>query len=84
MNTCGTCKFFGKLVPSGDWDDRGDEIPSKFHACQLVKHLKHQDDTEKDNVAVVMDGSGYYAALCVSEEFGCNQWQEALPTESQP
>lgn len=25
-------------------------------------------------VAGVIDGSGYSATFCVSEEFGCNQW----------
>ena len=30
--------------------------------------------------AVVTDGSGYYAALCVEDDFGCNLWESSANT----
>ena len=30
---------------------------------------------EPGKTAVVTDGSGYYAALCVESDFGCNLWE---------
>lgn len=77
MNTCGTGKHFGPLVPDMD-DDSGDEtVPSTYHKCLLLKHL-NDGRCVMNAVAGVVDGSGYYAAFCVHEEFGCNQW--AAPT----
>ncbi len=68
MNTCGTCKFFG---PASRNDPR-------FHPCELIKHGNETHATEADKgIAFVEDGSGYYAALCVKDEFGCNQWEAA-------
>ena len=31
-----------------------------------------------EELAYVVDGSGYYAALCVSEDFGCSQWAQEI------
>lgn len=80
MNTCGTCKHFGPPVDNYSLradDDEGE--PSKYHACQVVKFFARPGnrDPKPEAPAVVVDGSGYYAALCVKEEFGCNQWAAA-------
>ena len=79
MNTCGTCKFFGKQIVDDGWDGYSPEGQTRFHKCELIRQLNKYDEdrrAKESDVAVTMDGSGYFAALCVSEEFGCNQWQE--------
>lgn len=76
MNTCGTCKYFGKHIDKlDDWDSDVGPIPNKYHKCELLKHLNADTPAMKEPIAGVMDGSGYYAAFCVSEEFGCNRWE---------
>ena len=82
MNTCGTCRHFGPLINGGDWDDEKDDYVDnvRYHKCLYLEHLNDYRDVDgyhwKDNPkpAGVMDGSGYYAAMCVTEDFGCNQW----------
>lgn len=69
MNTCQTCKH------------RGDEAikstgakPTTYYQCMRVEH----DDEEKfepGQRAVVIDGSGYSATLCVELTFGCIFWE---------
>lgn len=82
MNTCGTCKYFGELIRDLDaYDAEQDyaEIPNtRLHKCDLLKHLNVSGDSSERiamqrEPAGVIDGSGYHAAFCVSEEFGCNQ-----------
>lgn len=79
MNTCGTCKYFGK-AREFDWYDSETEAEgtiTKFHICDLLNHLNSSSKSARDfqnEPAGAIDGSGYYAAFCVSEEFGCNQW----------
>lgn len=74
MNTCGTCKYFGERYETCEWDENGDEIAiNKFHVCELLKHM-NGSPRHYDGPAGVVDGSGYHATFCVSEEFGCNQW----------
>jgi hypothetical protein len=73
MNTCGGCKFLGKEIT--EWDvDFKDEIGTGYFACDRIKH-----DTErrpkKGQGAFVKDGSGYFAALCVEDDFACNKWE---------
>ena len=81
MNTCGTCRFFAstKLLLSYWPDGSDDEIENtRLHICGLLKHLNENDASRKaamTAIAGVVDGSGYHAAFCVSEDFGCNQWQ---------
>ena len=53
------------------------EIKSGYYQCDLIKHDKQWKYLPKAG-AVVVDGSGYTAALCVEEDFGCNRW-EAKP-----
>jgi len=83
MNTCGTCKFFGKVKTFEEWRDDEDEprVNTRLHVCGLLKHLNESSGSPLSWTAPagVIDGSGYFAALCVSDEFGCNQW---APTTS--
>lgn len=81
MNTCGTCKHFGKLIEASldvdEYDSDYEEVNTRFHECTLLKHLnqnRFKKGEPQMHVAGVIDGSGYRATFCVSEEFGCNQW----------
>jgi hypothetical protein len=76
VNTCGTCKHFGRALEFSEYDDDHNEtIITKFHACKLLKHMNNCEGHKYDGVAGPIDGSGYHAVFCVSEEFGCNQWE---------
>jgi hypothetical protein len=79
MNTCGTCKYFGRRVDAlVDLDSEGPDgwpLPAQYHTCDLLKHLNADSEPIQDQVAGVIDGSGYQATFCVKEEFGCNQWK---------
>lgn len=89
MNTCGTCKYFGKLVDelfyfdddSPKADESGMVNNQRLHVCELLKHLNKSCPFPLEEVAGVIDGSGYRATFCVSEEFGCNQWAQRLSGE---
>lgn len=84
--TCGNCKFKGEPIKldckfnEETWEDG----ITGFFKCDLVKQgLEHSsflgdtvDLTTENPIAFVQDGSGYFAALCVSADFGCNQWEE--------
>lgn len=73
MNTCGTCRYFGEA--------KEDEfnIPLAFHVCRLIQQRTLIHPPKPRDVAVVVDSSDEYAALCVTKEFGCNQWAEKQP-----
>jgi hypothetical protein len=77
MNTCGTCKYFGAQRKSmAEGADERRYIPAPYKACGFMEMEWTYGDTPSTNgpIAFVVDGSGFYAALCVSEEFGCNEW----------
>ncbi len=59
--TCGDCEYFG--------GERG----SGYHECDAVEHDIYAEDDDK---AVVVDGSGYMAALRVRSDFGCVLWEK--------
>jgi len=40
--------------------------------CGLIE--MYESEPQNTSAAFVRDGSGFYAVLCVMEEFGCNQW----------
>lgn len=76
MNTCGTCKYFGAgedLWPHSD----------VLKPCGAIKMGRIYDYDEEMNavvkapsvIAYVCDGSDYYAALRVAEDFGCVLWE---------
>lgn len=73
---CGNCKF------------KGEDLGNGYFPCKSIPFAEGMDDKEyntidypkvrvKDVVAYTVDGSGYHAALCVSDDFGCNQWEKA-------
>jgi len=59
-------------------DSNGDPFPLKVF-FQCGKH-KMKERLRTDEVlsthAIAVDGSGYYAALCVDDDFGCIEWEE--------
>jgi hypothetical protein len=74
MNTCGTCKYKGELSDVGHFDESQQK---GYFFCERIQH-DHRWKYEEGNRALVIDGSGYYAALCVEDDFGCNQWEAKL------
>jgi hypothetical protein len=50
----------------------------------LIKHEQVAPYRSKDRAeftglgAFVTDASGYFAALCVEADFGCNKWQPKI------
>jgi hypothetical protein len=82
MNTCGTCKHIkreARTVPR--WDDSAEDmVEAVFHVCGRLKHL-NGDSLILSEPAGTLDGSGYYAALCVTDEFGCTLWEPVEPVE---
>jgi hypothetical protein len=85
MNTCGTCKYFGPLIEGtlDDYSGPGEVPNTKYHECQLLKHMNGYPRFVALPAGPI-DGSGYRATFCVSEEFGCNQWAALAPTERSP
>lgn len=86
MNTCGTCKYFGEPREIDWWDSETEQegTITKFHVCDLIKHINGGNTDRKasaDAAAGVVDGSGYFAAFCVSDEFGCNQWKPRVAVQ---
>jgi hypothetical protein len=73
MNTCGACKYF----TAGELSEHPGVIPESFHYCGRMEYISGIDGDISDESAVVVDGSGFFAALCVKEDFGCNQWKSA-------
>jgi len=64
LNTCGTCKFRGKEDGEG----------SGYFLCGRIQHEGRGGEYKKGHGAAVIDGSGYFAALCVETDFGCTAW----------
>lgn len=78
MNTCGTCKHRGKNITQPDYETYGPDRPTTFFLCDRVNFDdEHGRATPTGGKAYVVDGSGYYAALCVETDFGCNLWEGA-------
>lgn len=76
MNTCGTCKFFG-VRNDGEYPSQH-STPEGYALCGRIQQYECYAGQEKTEKALAMDGSGYYAALCVTTDFGCTEW-EAKP-----
>jgi hypothetical protein len=68
---CKDCKFLGEPYVHMRWS-QGDEpdIETPYHVCNFVKHINEGHDVPTGDVGVI-DGSGYYAALVVRDDFGC-------------
>lgn len=56
-----------------------DDTPAavkEFFLCGRINMKKRMEGNQKfDEKAMVVDGSGYYAALCVEDDFGCVLWE---------
>ena len=58
-----------------NWETR-EEMASSYFACGLIEHDKRWE-YKRGQKALVVDGSGYSAALCVESDFGCTEWEAA-------
>lgn len=74
MNTCGTCKHLSEEIERFDGETMKD-VKTGYHVCKRVEHEKHEN-YKKGKGFLVVDGSGYYAALLVESDFGCLKWEE--------
>lgn len=84
--TCGNCRFKGDNISYSD-EDTFKLVATRFFLCKLVEHnggaaAGHTEfmtaETAKSaegKGAFVVDGSGYFAALCVEEDFACSKWE---------
>jgi len=77
---CGACRHFGLALTSNYETSDGNvkESDSRYHTCKRVKHLETLGTTGLSagtDVAHVVDGSDYHAALIVAEDFGCTLWE---------
>ena len=80
---CGTCKFKGEIIttsnariPYDEWADNIDPIKQSLSESFLCDRINMVDEnTNKTPSAFVADGSGYFAALCVYDDFGCVKWE---------
>jgi len=77
MNFCKNCKFLGEEIDKWDCDE-GKTVMTGFHQCKRIDHDANWDsnNTVHPDSAVVVDGSGYFAALRVKEDFGCIYFEE--------
>jgi hypothetical protein len=79
--TCATCRFMGSSRGIEAWDDdadspfgKGDTRETGHHTCTRVIHGNSGGRpfaAISAEPAVVTDGSGYAARLCVLPTFGC-------------
>ena len=78
MNTCGTCKYKGEGISRIDYDTE-DCVPvtivTGYFLCDRAKLVAPHDNVRAGMKMFVEDGSGYYAALCVEDDFGCVLWE---------
>lgn len=69
---CGNCKHRGDEPLERGWGGGG---ISTFYECKRVSH--DQGEQYKEGArAVVIDGSGYHARLCVENTFWCLLWEQ--------
>lgn len=81
--TCGNCMFWGKPGETEMFRQCNGVIHDErsYHNEEIGDWM---DDDEKESFrhinslsAVVVDGSGYFAALKTKEDFGCTLFREA-------
>lgn len=71
---CGDCKYLGEEIKTFDYTAvNAIEIPTGFHQCERIKHIGQDGHDMKglQDLAVVVDGSGYMGAIRVKKDFGC-------------
>ena len=81
MKTCGNCKYRGETITRYD-EKKFEDVPTNSFLCDRIKHIngdhyRYGEDMPMPpgEIAGVQDGSGYYAALCVTDDFGCVLWE---------
>ncbi len=65
MNICGNCKYWGSVKDNHELEDE------TYKPCGVIQMVSKNPTA----LAVVQDGSNYYAALKTKEDFGCNLHQ---------
>ena len=87
---CKTCKHFSPSDPSHTWDASGVGFCSRIASraklrtdqeidsdgCGVVTGYRTLDDEVFDDPAMTVDGSDYFSALKVKEDFGCVLWEK--------
>lgn len=76
--TCGTCKHRGdEPLQTYAWDVDGNQHAVTYYECKRVAQGNKSCDEQykAGEHALVIDGSGYLAKLCVEDTFGCNLWE---------
>jgi len=83
FRSCETCKHWKPLDPS---ETAGRSRTTDFRECTRIKHDESSEsdgndppmDSESvfDEPAVVVDGSGYFAALRTKADFCCCLWEQ--------
>lgn len=71
LKTCGTCRHFGA------GQQHYHNVPEGFALCGRIQHDRSRYEFRPASLepACVVDGSGYFAALCVTTDFGCTEWE---------
>jgi len=74
VNNCKNCKYFGDQIHAY----YGKESPTGFHKCEAISHgfMDGAELLDNNDKATVVDGSGYFAAIRVKEDFGCVLFEE--------
>ena len=70
---CGNCKYKGESIKYYDCDIFK-EVDTGYSTCKIIEH-DNGWRYKRGLGALVTDGSGYFAALCVENNFGCNKWE---------
>jgi hypothetical protein len=75
QRVCGTCHYFGPCLEEDPISGGRGSKNTTFHKCTVIEHDSYFDPVQGEG-AVVQDGSGYHAKLCVEAEFACIKWQK--------
>jgi hypothetical protein len=77
--TCETCKYKGQIIDDSDIYDPGDEpkCEKDYFLCTRIEHIyKYDPPMVINQAAYIVDGSDYYAALRVTDDFACSEYKE--------
>lgn len=80
MKTCGSCRYFGFDKDGNPVDAKAAvlRIPDTHRACGYTRHFAYE------RPAFVIDASGFWSALCVSDDWGCNDHSPKDPIALTP
>lgn len=80
---CKDCKYLGEpYVHLNYVGEKCDEVETNYHVCDFVKHINEDSGTIPTGDVGVIDGSGYYAAFVVKDDFGCIHFEPAPTGDS--